>query len=165
MISQYSENGTTTFTLSELQSNIGWSANEDTARSRLETLRTVGFVELNSAGREYQYTLREPLTVWTADSSMTDLPKVGPSRSIVSTPGDQEPTRWFSPNLNLPEPTSERLWSYAVTLSVSAVVCLVATTLLILSGHQLGFIGGVILLAVAWGFVSIAGAILIVRTL
>lgn len=159
---QYSKHGTTKFTLSELQSQIDTPTSEDTVRNRLETLTTVGFVECNSATQEYQYTLRQPLTIWTNDPSTTDLPIVSPSRSIISAPTDQTSTVWYLLNSNLPDLTSERLESYTVKLSVSTVVCLLLATLVISAESQLRFIAGGFLFMATLVFASLAGSMLCV---
>lgn len=169
MLSQYSSAGTTTFTQSELQSQIGWTASGETARSRFKILAAVGFITVDDSSRESQYRLAEPVDRWTAtsESTATDLPVAvspGPVVTVESVSGTTgRGGLWSLPMSRLPEPTPERLATYQHEWQGWALPCFILMVVSLNWGTDIGILLAVLASFVGLVLYSLASATFVVR--
>jgi|AntDeeMetagen134_2_1112570.scaffolds.fasta_scaffold00349_3 hypothetical protein len=171
ILSQYSLSGTTTFTQSDMQSQIGWTATAETARRRFEILAAVGFITIDDSGRESQYRLAEPVDRWTAlsESTKTDLPvAVSPGSVVTVQSGSDTSGReglWSLPMSRLPEPTPERLATYQHEWQGWTLPCFIIMVVSLNWGTDIGVLLAVLASFVGLVLYSLASATFVVRQL
>jgi|AntDeeMetagen681_2_1112603.scaffolds.fasta_scaffold02088_2 hypothetical protein len=186
ILHQHIEEGQSTFTVAQLQQDVGWSASAETAQSRLETLEDVGFVQHKETGRRHEYVLAQPVSSWRPYFGLSDHPSRAIREQVISPLTAQsrhimalivsvglfvrqqiQTVSIIWPILAglLPASTPAALIRYQWRWATRGALCLIGTAVMVSVETTFTRVSGVVLLLCGWWYVSLTGAMWAVRHL